>query len=99
MLGISACPASCAHPHLAPPTIPPLPARLQLLPCTPAMLDGTLGDALSSEPGRHEALPLGTRRVVFLSGMYALEVMEASRSWEGGVAWPLAMCGLIYGPP
>lgn len=52
--------------------------EVQLVPCTAKMLHGTLGEALSAYPAPpHEApTPLGVQKVVFLSGMYASEVIE-----------------------
>jgi len=48
-----------------------------VVPCTNDMLEGTLGEALStSTPPLHEDSALGTRRVVFLSGMYSSEVID-----------------------
>jgi hypothetical protein len=58
--------------------------QVDLLSCLPEMLDGTcsLGEALSmksSSSSSSEAFvasPLGTRRVIFLSGMYGAEVID-----------------------
>ncbi|KAI7836364.1 hypothetical protein COHA_009757 [Chlorella ohadii] len=50
---------------------------VKLVPASVSMLEGSLGAALEREPvPAFEQAPLGTRRVVFLSGMYAAEVME-----------------------
>ncbi|GAB4813709.1 hypothetical protein N2152v2_000755 [Parachlorella kessleri] len=63
---------------------------IKLVPCSRAMLGGTLGEALSSQPGRHEQLPQGTQRVIFLSGMYAMEVMEIIALYrEAGMPEPV----------
>ena len=53
-------------------------AEVQLVPCTSTLLDGTLGEALSMDPLPAHEPPIseGTQRVVFLSGMYASEVIE-----------------------
>jgi hypothetical protein len=49
----------------------------QVVPAPAAALAGTLGAALSLDPPPpFEPAPLGTRRILFLSGMYAAEVME-----------------------
>lgn len=63
---------------------------IKLLPCTNAHLEGTLGDALSADPTPAEQLPLGTQRVIFLSGMYAAEVMEVIAFYkESGLPDPV----------
>lgn len=59
---------------------------VQLIPCTQTMLQGTLGEAFTTTNNtiidntqnntRYEPPAIGTRRVVFLSGMYASEVIE-----------------------
>lgn len=64
---------------------------VRLVPGTPLLLAGPLGAALEADPTpAYEAAPLGTRRVVFMSGMYAAEVMEVigamRESGEGGGA-------------
>ncbi|EFN52856.1 hypothetical protein CHLNCDRAFT_138333 [Chlorella variabilis] len=50
---------------------------VKVIPAPASAWDGTLGAALELEPvPQFEQAPLGTRRVLFLSGMYAAEVME-----------------------
>lgn len=50
---------------------------VRLVPGTTAALSSSLGAALEQDPPPpFEQAPLGTRRVLFLSGMYAAEVME-----------------------
>jgi hypothetical protein len=50
---------------------------VSVIPCSRSLIKGTLADALNSNGVEYEAPPLGTRRAVFLSGMYGSEVMEA----------------------
>ncbi|KAL4420278.1 hypothetical protein ABPG77_005618 [Micractinium sp. CCAP 211/92] len=50
---------------------------VKVIPAPTAAMAGSLGAALEMEPvPEFEQAPLGTRRVCFLSGMYAAEVME-----------------------
>jgi hypothetical protein len=67
---------------------PEAPAWLQVIPAPAAAMEGSLGAALEATPAPGwEAPPLGTRRVVFLSGMYAAEVMETISAYrEAGEA-------------
>jgi hypothetical protein len=63
--------------------------ELQLIPCTAAMLGGSLGEALeAAPPPPHEPPRLGARRVLFLSGMYAAEVMEVVAAVRASPALP-----------
>lgn len=51
--------------------------EVKVIPCSKTMLKGTLSEALHSQLAvEYEAPPLGTRRAIFLSGMYGSEVME-----------------------
>jgi hypothetical protein len=68
----------CAHSHPAQ-LLPPL----QVVPASAAAMGGSLGAALEAEPvPAFEQAPLGTRRVCFLSGMYAAEVMETISAYR-----------------
>lgn len=50
---------------------------VRLVPCTPSMLQGSLGAALDVDPlPAHQPPPLRLPRVLFLSGMYAAELVE-----------------------
>jgi hypothetical protein len=50
--------------------------NVSVIPCSRALMKGTLVDALNSNGVKYEAPPLGTKRAVFLSGMYGSEVMN-----------------------
>jgi hypothetical protein len=65
------------------PTQPCSPLPLQVVPASAAAMGGSLGAALEVEPvPAFEQAPLGTRRVCFLSGMYAAEVMETISAYR-----------------
>ena len=65
------------------PTQPRSPPLLQVVPASAAAMGGSLGAALEVEPvPAFEQAPLGTRRVCFLSGMYAAEVMETISAYR-----------------
>ena len=59
---------------------------LQLIPASAAMLGGSLGEALESDPppfsSALEAQQQQQQRVVFLSGMYAAEVFEVIAAYR-----------------
>ncbi|GFR52651.1 hypothetical protein Agub_g15243 [Astrephomene gubernaculifera] len=56
---------------------------VQIVPCSPGMMAGTLQAALEAEvPGSYEQPPLGTRRTVFLSGMVGAEVLEVISAYR-----------------
>ncbi|GAX77822.1 hypothetical protein CEUSTIGMA_g5265.t1 [Chlamydomonas eustigma] len=57
--------------------------QVKVVPCTTAMLSGTLQDALEVEPIPHYQQPaLGQRRALILSGMYGSEVVEMVASYK-----------------
>lgn len=49
---------------------------VKIIPCTRAQLGSSLQQALESEYPVYEQPPLGTRRTVFLSGMFGAEVVD-----------------------
>eukprot|EP00877_Chromochloris_zofingiensis_P001393 jgi/Chrzof1/11254/Cz05g29170.t1 len=49
---------------------------VKIVPCTQAMLQGTLQQAMESQYPQYEQPPLGTHRAVIMSGMYGSEVVE-----------------------
>ncbi|KAG1665342.1 hypothetical protein FOA52_011756 [Chlamydomonas sp. UWO 241] len=56
---------------------------VKVVPCTRAMLNGTLGQALEVEPlPAYEQPALGTRRAVVLSGMYQPELIDVVTSYR-----------------
>lgn len=87
-------------------TIPPPSSTLsfplspfpQIVPCSPALLAGTLQAAVESQYPQWLPPKLGQRRVVVLSGMYGSEVVEvvsAYRDSGEGALVPLACCQLV----
>ncbi|PNH05255.1 hypothetical protein TSOC_008495 [Tetrabaena socialis] len=55
---------------------------VKLVPCSPAMMAGTLQQALESEFPKYEQPPLGTRRMAFLSGMFGSELVEVIGAYK-----------------
>lgn len=55
---------------------------VKIIPCTVALLDGSLQDALESDFPRYEQPPLGQRRAVIMSGMYGSEVVEVVSAYK-----------------
>eukprot|EP00195_Chlamydomonas_chlamydogama_P005824 CAMPEP_0202903320 /NCGR_PEP_ID=MMETSP1392-20130828/23881_1 /ASSEMBLY_ACC=CAM_ASM_000868 /TAXON_ID=225041 /ORGANISM="Chlamydomonas chlamydogama, Strain SAG 11-48b" /LENGTH=256 /DNA_ID=CAMNT_0049590443 /DNA_START=161 /DNA_END=933 /DNA_ORIENTATION=- len=55
---------------------------VKLIPCTKAMLSGTLQQALEAEVPPYQQPPLGTRRALVLSGMYGSEVVEVVTAYK-----------------
>lgn len=55
---------------------------VKLVPASAAMLRGTLQQAMETEFPQYSQPPLGTRRTVFLSGMYGAEVVEVIAAYK-----------------
>lgn len=73
----------CMGHDLLPLTPPPPVSRApQIIPCTRAMAEGTLLAALESMYPAYEQPPLGTRRTLFLSGMYSSELVDVVGAYK-----------------
>ncbi|KAG2491634.1 hypothetical protein HYH03_010005 [Edaphochlamys debaryana] len=55
---------------------------VKIIPCTPAQLKGTLSAAFEAETPAYQQPPLGTRRTVFLSGMFGGEMVDVIASYK-----------------
>lgn len=70
--------------------------EVALIPCTAAMMNCTLGDAVSVDAvPQYETPVLGTRRVVFLSGMYASEVIEVVAALRASTLPDMAVAAAV----
>ena len=69
-----------------------------MLPCTRSMLEGSLQSAVETDkPPAYEPPALGTRRTMFLSGMYGSEVIEVVSSYKQAGGWcPCAIEGVRH---
>mmetsp|Transcript_20411 Transcript_20411/g.61472 ORF Transcript_20411/g.61472 Transcript_20411/m.61472 type:complete len:239 (+) Transcript_20411:214-930(+) len=67
---------------------------VKMIPCRPAMLNGTLKEALEAPQGQpFEQMPKGTRRAVLLSGMSTGEVFEVLGAWRDTEGLPDTLWG------
>lgn len=67
---------------------------VKMIPCTPAMLKGTLREALEApQGGKFQQMSEGTRKAVILSGMNTGEVMEVISFWKDTEELPDTLWG------
>ncbi|KAF6256263.1 hypothetical protein COO60DRAFT_131296 [Scenedesmus sp. NREL 46B-D3] len=68
---------------------------VKVVPCTKALLGGTLQQAMEAEYPQYEQPPLGQRRALFLSGMYGSEVVVLIAAYREAGLPPCAFAAAV----
>ncbi|WIA09652.1 hypothetical protein OEZ85_009039 [Tetradesmus obliquus] len=68
---------------------------VKVVPCSKALLAGSLQQAMESEYPQYEQPPLGQRRALFLSGMYGSEVVELIAAYREAGLPPCAFAAAV----